>query len=376
MNGPKNSVLVNCSNLHTGGGVAVATSFIDCLSRMDHEGLCISLLLSTSVERNLRALGTNLGAFAQCQTQDFHGLAAMWQRLERYFKGQDLVFTVFGPAYFVRRRTRHLFGFAQPNILYADNPVAARQGLLARWRTRAKFALQAWFYSREDAFVVELEHVRSGLLKNRLFQDKPVHIVYNSVHSVFDEPQSWAPLELPHYPGRLRLGVISRNYPHKNLAILVEVKRHLQQAHGRATDIYVTFPPDEWAACNDEFRENVINAGVLSLSQCPSFYTQLDGVVFPSLLECFSAAPIETMKVGRPLFASDLSFIRDVCGDHCEYFDPLNAADIAHSIDAFFSLPAERQQQRCEAARAHVGKFPGPDERAAGYLKVIRQTLA
>ena len=369
-------ILVNCSNLHTGGGVAVASSFIDCLSRMDHDGLSISLLLSTSVEHNLRVLGTNLGAFARWQTRDFHGIRAMWQGLERCFEGQDLVFTVFGPAYFVHRRTRHLFGFAQPNIIYPDNPVAAGHGLLARWLTRAKFALQAWFYSRADAFVVELEHVRTGLLKRQLFRHKPVHIVYNSVHSVFDEPWNWTVLDIPYHPGRLRLGVISRNYQHKNLAILAEVKRHLLHSHGREADIYVTFPPNEWAACGAGFRESVINVGVLSLSQCPSFYAQMDGVVFPSLLECFSAAPIETMKVGRPLFASDLSFIRDVCGDHCEYFDPLNAADIARSINTFFSLPVEVQRQRCEAARVHVEKFPGPDERAAGYLCIIRQMLA
>lgn len=343
---------------------------------MEHDDLSISLLLSTAVEHNLCALGTNLGSFADCQTQDFHGIGAIRQGLERHFEGQDLVFTVFGPAYFLRRRTRHLFGFAQPNIIYPDNPVAARQGFLARWRTRAKFELQAWFYARADAFTVELEHVRTGLLKRRLFRHKPVHIVYNSVHSVFDAPQNWAALELPRRPGQLRLGIISRNYPHKNLAILSEVKRHLLASHGREAEIYVTLPPDEWEACGTGFRESVINVGVLSLSQCPSFYAQLDGVLFPSLLECFSAAPIETMKVGRPLFASDLSFIRDVCGDHCEYFNPLDAADIARSIDSFFSLPAEVQQQRCEAARAHVGKFPGPDERAAGYLKVIRQTLA
>jgi glycosyltransferase involved in cell wall biosynthesis len=154
------------------------------------------------------------------------------------------------------------------------------------------------------------------------------------------------------------------------------VKRQLRQSYGREADVYVTFPPEEWAACDAGFRESVINVGVLSLSQCPSFYAQMDAVVFPSLLECFSAVPIETMKVGRPLFASDLSFIRDVCGDHCAYFDPLDAADIARSIDAFFSLPEQARQQRCDAARAHVARFPGPDARAAGYLHVIRQMMA
>jgi glycosyltransferase involved in cell wall biosynthesis len=343
---------------------------------MDHEGLALSVLMSTSVERNLRELGTDLSAFERCETRDFRGIGALWRGLDLYFVDFDLVFTVFGPAYFSQRNTRHLFGFAQPNIVYPDNLLSARMGLQQRWRTRAKFELQAWFFSRADAFVVELEHVKAGLMKRRLFQSKPIHIVYSSVHSIFSEQARWLSLALPGQPGRLRLGVISRNYPHKNLAILADVKLHLQQKHRREVDMFVTLTPEEWAECDARFRENIINVGGLSLSQCPTFYAKMDGVVFPSLLECFSAVPIETLMVGRPLFASNLSFIRDVCGDHCQYFDPLDPADIARSIDIYFSQPATEQQRLCEAARAHVQRYPGPQERAKQYLKVIRRALA
>ena len=372
----KPRILINCSNLHNGGGVAVATSVVDCLSRMDHGGLELSVLLSTPVECNLRELGTDLSAFELCETRDFRGIGALWRGLDWHFEGFDLVFTVFGPAYFAHRNTRHLFGFAQPNIVYLDNPLSARMGLLERWRMRAKFELQAWFFSRADEFVVELEHVKAGLMKRRLFQRKPIHIVYSSVHSVFSEPARWAPLALPGQPGRLRLGVISRNYPHKNLAILADVKQHLEQTHGREVDMFVTFPPEEWAACDALFRESIINVGGLSLSQCPTFYAAMDGVVFPSLLECFSAVPIETMLVGRPLFASNLSFIRDVCGEHCQYFNPLDPADIARAIDTYFNLPTSQQQRLCDAARTHVKRYPGPQERAKQYLKVIRSVLS
>lgn len=369
-------ILINCSNLHNGGGVAVATSVVDCLSRMDHDGLALSVLLSTPVERNLRELGTDLTVFERCETRDFHGISALWQGLNSHFAGFDLVFTVFGPAYFMHRNTRHLFGFAQPNIVYPDNPLTARMGLLERLRTWMKFELQAWFFSRADALVVELEHVKAGLTKRRLFRRKPVHVVYSSVHSVFGEPQRWAPLELPRQSGRLRLGVISRNYPHKNLAILADVKQCLLQRYGREVDMFVTFSSEEWAACDTHFRESIINVGGLSLSQCPTFYAAMDGVVFPSLLECFSAVPIETMMVGRPLFASNLSFIKDVCGNHCQYFNPLDAADIARAIDSYFSQSASERQHMCDAARTHAQRYPGPQERAAHYLDSIHDALA
>lgn len=371
----KQRVLINCSNLHNGGGVAVATSVVDCLSQIDHCGLTLSVLLSTAVEQNLRELGTDLSAFKCIETRNFHGIAALSQGLDQVFKGYDLVFTIFGPAYFIRRNARHLFGFAQPNIIYPSNVLTAHMGVLARWYRWVKFELQAYFFSRADELVVELEHVKLGLARRPLFTGIPVHVVHSAVHSVFSDSAKWAPLSLPVIPGRLRLGVISRNYSHKNLAILADVKETLQRAYGREVDIFVTFTAEEWEACDVRFRREIINVGGLTLSQCPTFYAAMDGVVFPSLLECFSAVPIESMTMERPLFGSDLPFMRDVCGDLCQYFDPLIASDIARVIDAYFRLPVNVQRQWCSAAKAHVLRFPGPEERALKYLHVIRCAL-
>jgi hypothetical protein len=293
----------------------------------------------------------------------------------RRFADFDLEFTVFGPAYFVRRNTLHLFGFAQPNIAYPNNPMTERLGILQRWYTRLKFELQTLFFARADELVVELEHVKVALLTRRLFKRKPIHVVYSAVHTVFDDPKRWAPLPFELHPKRLRLGVISRNYPHKNLAIYADVKQHLLQEYGRDVDMFVTFTSEEWDACDQHFRKSTVNVGGLSLSQCPTFYEAMDGVVFPTLLECFSAVPIESMKMGRPLFASNLPFIRDVCGNHCQYFDPLNAADIAHSIDAYFRQSQTVQQRICDEARTHVQRYPGPLERAEKYLELIRDAV-
>lgn len=335
---------------------------------MDHGGLELSVLLSSKVERNLLELGTDLGVFKSCQTRNYVGISALWQGLDHGFAGFDLVFTVFGPAYFLRRNTRHLFGFAQPNILYPNNLLTERLDFLQRWRTKAKYAFQSWFYSRSDELVVELEHVKSGLQQRRFFMHKQILVVYSAVHTVFGEPEHWAPLLIPAHPGRLRLGLISQIYPHKNLAILAELKQHLWMNHGRDVNFFLTFSPDEWAACSEHFRNTIVNVGSLTLSQCPAFYAAMDGVVFPSLLECFSAAPIETMMVGRTLFASNLSFIRDVCADHCQYFDPQNPADIARVIDAYFRQTNSEQQRMCDEACAHVQRYPSPQQRAENYL--------
>jgi glycosyltransferase involved in cell wall biosynthesis len=368
-------ILINCTNLHSGGGVAVASSFVDCLSHMHFEGFEIHLLLSSSVHRNLKEMGTNTGVFSTYKIANYFGLSAAWQGLDRHFRHIDLVFTVFGPAYFLSSRALHIFGFAQPNIIYPNNPIAMRSIFLNRLLTRAKYKTQEYFFSRADAIIVELEHVEIELKKLPLFKNIPMHVVYSSVHSIYKEPEKWMPITLLKISSNLKLGVISRNYPHKNLAILSEVKVCLWQRYNLDVDFYVTFTSDEWLKCDEKFRRNIINAGGLSLSQCPSFYSAMDGVIFPSLLECFSAVPIETMMIKRPLFASNLSFIHDVCGGHCNYFNPLDASDISRVIYEYFNLPVEHQKVQINSAYEFVQRYPGPFERMKSYMSIIQDTL-
>jgi glycosyltransferase involved in cell wall biosynthesis len=368
-------VLINCSNLHNGGGIAVATSVVDCLSKMNHGDLSVSVLLSTSVAKNLTALGTDLSVFELSKIEDHRGLNSLWSGLTSFFANFDVVFTVFGPAYYLRRNTRHLFGFAQPNIIYPNSELNGQINICRRIFLRIKYEVQAFFFSRADELVVELEHVKEGLSARALFRRKQIHIVYSAVHTIFKEPNRWAPVSISNPTRNLRLGLIARNYPHKNLRILPFVKQCLITKYNMHTEFFVTFPQAEWVVCDDFFKRNTNNVGELSLNQCPSFYSLMDGVIFPSLLECFSAVPLEAMVSGRPLFASNLPFIRDVCDDHCNYFDPLDASDIADVIFHYYSLSQEERDRRSIAARSHAGRFPGPDTRAEQYLNLVRNLL-
>jgi len=354
----------------------VASSFIDSLSRIPHRGFDIHLLISSEVDANLKALNSEISSFSSCTIKDFDGFSAIWRGLDSYFKGAGIVFTVFGPAYFLRARTRHVFGFAQPLIIYPKNPSSLRMPFWPRTKVRCKYLLQQLFFARADHLIVELEHVERALHQLPLFRRMPIDVVYSSVHTIFHHQAYWGGLDLPQSNADLKLGIISRNYPHKNLSILPLVKANLKQARGLNVDFYVTFSDTEWRECPSDFKSCIINVGGLRLDQCPSFYSAMDGVIFPSLLECFSAVPIESMTLKRPLFASDLPFIRDVCADFCNYFDPLDASSIAESIVGFFQKPVVQQQQHLEAAYQHVQRFPDATARAQSYLDVIAKVLS
>jgi hypothetical protein len=243
-------------------------------------------------------------------------------------------------------------------------------------RQRSKSLMQEVFFSRADELVVELEHVQVGLSKRWLLRHIPSHVVYSAVDSVYAEPSRWLPVSMAVKEQGLRLGIISRNYLHKNLSCLPDLKELLASRHGLAVRFFVTFPEEEWAACTDRFRQEIINVGPLKLAQCPSFYAGMDGVFFPSMLECFSAVPIEAMMMKRPLFASDLPFIRDCCHEHAHYFDPLSIDSMAIAVSSYFKL--DEATRRDSLARAHkfVQGYPGPQERAESYLGIALEALA
>lgn len=375
----KKKILINSSNLHLGGGVAVASSFIDCVSSGDaghSDDLEIHLLVSSKVDQNVRSLRVDVTKFASYEVTDFYGVSALWKGLGKKLAGYDAVFTVFGPAYTLRRLKNHFVGFAQPNIIYPDNPVSKSLPLLQKAKVRAKYFFQKLFFALASGLVVELPHVKQGLRRFPLFRDKKIFVVESAVHSVYSRKEEWEPLaEGAMDSAILKLGLVSRNYPHKNLEVLPEVKRILKETFDMEVSLYVTFTEDEWETCDDNFRKSVINVGPLKLAQCPSFYAQLDGVVFPTVLECFSAVPIETFMLEKPLFVSDRGFIRDICGAHANYFDPLSPYSIAISIHQFFSLPTDVQHKRTMAAHKFVQSMPGPDVRAARYLDILRSEL-
>lgn len=363
-------ILINCSNLHGGGSAAVAASFIYQLSQKLPGDMDISLLVSSYVAKDLSSLGADLCGFKDVKIRDYFGIRAILG-LSKYLKGYDCIFTVFGPAYTMKiKKCINIVGFAQPSIIYTDRIKFFEANIVRRIFLRVKYLIQELFFSTADVLVVELEHVKNGLVRKRRFSQKDICVVRSTVDSIYFEPERWkdAPKLIS---DKVKLGLISRNYPHKNISKLPDVKEVLYTKYNVDVDFYVTFSSEEWESCTEKFKSNIINVGRLELAQCPSFYSQLDGIVFPSLLECFSAVPLEAMILRKPLFASDLGFIKDCCDEFAHYFDPMSENSIAACIYEWMS----GRGGDLELARMHALRFGGAARRTEEYIELIRNKV-
>lgn len=364
--------LINASNLYSGGGVQVATSVIGELTRMPSLPSGLVVWSSDAVDANLRKQGYDLDALPAYEVVNSRGLTLLYSALARRLQTFDAVFTIFGPLYVRKLAGVNITGFAQPWIIYPDNEIDAAMDWRQRWLNRLKLGLQGAFFRRANQLVVELDHVRAGLLRRGIGSTFSIHVVRNSLSSLYTCSRSWLAVAVPDTDAVIKLGFVGRNYSHKNTRIFPAIIDLLQRQYGIKASIYVTFTDEEWAECDDVFRAAVINVGPLLVAQCPTFYSRMDAVIFPSLLECFSVTPLEAMVMDKPLFASDRPFIRDVCQGHANYFDPLSPASAAKSISQVF-LSGGAKPEDLRAAHEHAIKFSSPKKRAEQYLALLMQ---
>lgn len=363
-------LLFNTSNLHVGGGVQVATSVIGELTLMPTLPSGLVVWASDAVDSNLRKLGYDLSVLPGYEVANSHGLKLLNSPLARRLQVFDAVFTVFGPLYVWKLAGVNITGFAQPWIIYPENELDEAMSWHQRLLSRLKFGLQTLFFRRANQLVVELDHVRAGLLRRGIGSPASIHVVRNCLSTLYISPDSWQSVAVPDTGASIKLGFVGRNYAHKNTRIFPALIDLLHRDHGIKASIYVTFTDEEWAACDDAFRASVTNVGALFVTQCPTFYSHMDAVIFPSLLECFSATPLEAMAMEKPLFASDRPFNRDVCLGHAYYFDPLSPASAAQAIAQVF-LSGGPHPEALRAAREHAINFSSPKERAEQYLALL-----
>ena len=379
------SVLINCSNLHGGGGVAVAVSFVSHLSdELSGSPLLFSLLLSTKVYNALLKRSTDLSAFNEITIRDWKISDSLSRSAASLFSSYEVVFTVFGPLYTIARIPNHVVGFARPHLIYPPWLYTSRRFSLLALSLFLRNIFLVFFFLNSSVFVVEANHIADRLRKVPFLGGKPIRVVSNTFDSLYlhyaTNREALPPRQdvLGFFPGlrrsaALRFGIVSRSYPHKNLVILSDVARILRRLYSIDCEICVTLRDDEWLAMPRDFRAAISNVGELSPSCGPYFYSVLDGMIFPSLLECFSASPLEAMAMSVPVFASRLPFVEECYGDNVYYFDPRDPMSIASSIVDYLSLPEFLVSHKKRQALEFSLRQPPSRDRCLSYMEIINE---
>lgn len=326
-------ILVNCSNLKTGGALQVADSICLILNKFEYHTFYVVL------PQKLYNLGNILNRYSNIEVFNYDYSNNCYVLLcgRDYFLDNivehneiDVVLTLFGPMSWIPR-CKHLIGFARAQLVLLNNPFYARMGCVERFVKKIQNKLLIYFFCRgATAFFTENQYITDKWKKK---SKKPVYTVTNYYNQVYDNPNEWKECRIPSYDG-LTLLCITAKYPHKNLEIAIDILNILKAKKSTLNIRFVfTINEHEYPALPEQLQSHFLFLGKKAVNECPSLYRQADIMFQPTLLECFTATYPEAMKMEVPILTTDLEFARGLCGDAALYYSPLSAEDAACKIE-------------------------------------------
>ncbi len=204
------------------------------------------------------------------------------------------------------------------------------------------------------------ENTKFDITSYLKIKPEKITVIYNGVGDEFKLLQNPKTPKYIKKPFLLYTGVW-RN--HKNLPGLLKAFAILRFEKKLNLQLVITGKPDphypevQQAVNNLGLQNDVIFPGMVPEKELIQLYNSALFYVFPSYYEGFGLPPLESMKCGTPVAASNSSCIPEICGkDNAIFFDPANPVDIAEKIYKLYK-DADLQAALVQKGLSHAAKF-------------------
>ena len=251
------------------------------------------------------------------------------------------------------------------DILFETHPAFFAFGM--RWRTRLLTRISA---KRARLVVTISRYSRDSIA--RTYRIDPDRIV--EVRCGTSPPRTGAITRSPIRDGRPYLMMVGRLEPRKNLALTLDAFARLSPGAAR---LVVVGKPDgenpETLARLSSMADVVHVAGIDDRG-LGDLYANAAALVFPSAGEGWGIPVLESLALGTPVIASNVTAIPESGGDAASYFD-LDAPDRIERLAALMQAAVEgRLPFDAARARAHVARhdWDGP---ANAFVDAIRRAF-
>ena len=367
-------ILIDNSNLFAGGGIQVATSFLNDLRELglNHN---YHIIQSKNFARGFTKdnFPNNFEFYELGEKEEKYILKRRKTMLNLERKiCPNVIFTVFGPSYH-RSKYPKIVGMAIPYLIYPDSPFFESLGFKEKMKYRIFSVLKSLFFkNNSDALIFESEIARKIFIEKYKY-NKPTYTVNNTLNSIFLEKDKWQSIDL--CQDRFNILCLSANYPHKNLNIipkLIELIKAKNPSFRFTFNISASIEDFSWS---ESTCENVNFLGHVPLEKIPDLYLKSDLLFFPTLLEVFSTTYLEALQMGVPIVTSDMPFSKDICDTGAIYCNPTDPNEYAEAILNIF-MNYEIRRDLINEQSIIIKKFATSKERTRNYLSIIEKTYS
>ena len=194
-----------------------------------------------------------------------------------------------------------------------------------------------------------------------------IHCGSDHLDGVAAEPAVLARAGLERHGFVLAVGTPSRA---KNLEVLIEAMARHVRGNLRLA-LAGKLEPRVFRANRLELPPWVTMLGAVSDGELKALYENALCFAFPSRYEGFGLPPLEAMRCGCPVVASNAASLPEICGDAALYADPDDADALGRHITAYADSSALRDAYRARGT-AQAAPFTW-DASARAYLGLIER---
>jgi len=348
-------ILVNTisTKKHSGGAYQIAYNFL--LKTIEHQEVEWVYVVSSDLDEILPTSLKNRGNYHVFPTQpDFKGSYKRVKKdlteLEANVK-PDVVYSITAPSYFTFK-TPEVMRFTMP---WVTHPNKYSWSVLS-WSEKLKMYFYCWNQRRMMRkafyFVTQTDTTKNGIMRITGVPSENVKVVKNVLPQIFKSLN-----RMPKEPDGKWIDVacIGNSSAHKNFDILPDVLIELKQLGVENVRFQVTLPTNSavWNTIqkklvNTEFENRVVTHGRCSQIELAEVYRGCQLSFLPTLLEVFSASTLEAMYFRLPAVATDFEFNREVMGNSCLYYDPMNAKAAAGQIKKYIESESLREKMKLQ----------------------------
>jgi glycosyltransferase involved in cell wall biosynthesis len=209
--------------------------------------------------------------------------------------------------------------------------------------------------------------VADDVAKFARIKPSKIHVTYEAADLIPGSAEPIATLRDKKF-----LFYLGRPTPHKNLGTLLDAFEILRREHPELMLVLggkkdVMYEMHEKRVKQMKLSSHVLFTGFLSEGQLKWLYQNCQVYVFPSLSEGFGLPGLEAMMHRAPVAASEATCLPEVYNSAAQYFNPLDAYDMARTIGEILTNKRLRTEMII-AGHKQADKY--------SWARMAKQTLA